>query len=188
MADVLIALAVVAALMMAAMLTGVALLVRSLVRANRVTRSRRSAAPISWLWSWRLPARLHRRLRRAAQAAELATRSLTLPAGDRRSRRAPASTPLHEVADDLVARAVVIDDWVVSASRLHPHRARPALAQLATEVSAVEASVHRLHLVSADWRSSLDRAAGAFLVPPPDVHERLDAVEAALRELPSGVY
>jgi hypothetical protein len=184
MADILIALAILAAAMVAAMVTGAFLLRRALVRANRITRGRRSAAPLTWLWSWRLPARLHRRLRRAAQVAELAV--LPLAPDTRRRRAVPpaATTPLHEVAAELVNRAVAVDDWVVSAGRLHPSRARPALAQLVAEVSGVEASCYRLQRVSAEWRSSLDRATS---LPPafPDVHERLDAVEAALAELPS---
>ncbi|MDP9072872.1 MAG: hypothetical protein M3N98_01635, partial [Actinomycetota bacterium] len=45
------------------------LILRSLRRANQVAATRRSRAPLGWLWSWRMPARLHRRLRRVVQMA-----------------------------------------------------------------------------------------------------------------------
>ncbi len=153
---------------------GVALVMRSLIRANRVAPGRRSPAPLSWLVSPRLPARLHRRLRRAVRIASFATGTV-----------APAALPLREVAADLVARAVVLDDWLVAADGLHLGARMPRLAQLAAEVRELEVSAARHHQVSCEWRRCLDQAAAAMAVPPPDVHQRLDAVEAALRELPS---
>ncbi len=153
---------------------GLALVIRALGRANRVASGRRSAAPLSWLASPRAPARFHRRLRRAVGAAEFSVGSL-----------APAAVPLRDVAGELVGRAVAIDDCLVAAGALHPAARRPRLLQLASEVREVEGSAARLHQISSDWRRCLDQATASVPVPPPDLHQRLDAVEAALRELPT---
>jgi hypothetical protein len=153
---------------------GVALAMRSLIRANRVAPGRRSPAPLSWLLSPRLPARLHRRLRRAVRTISFASGTV-----------APAALPLREVAADLVARAVILDDWLVAADGLHIEARMPRLAQLSAEVRELESSAARHHQLSCDWRRCLDHAAAATPIPPPDLHQRMDAVEAALRELPA---
>jgi hypothetical protein len=88
------------------------------------------------------------------------------------------------VAGELVTRAVALDDWLVAADGLHPSARRARLAQLAVEVRAIETSSARLHNLSADWRHRVDQAVEAA-APVPDLHQRLDAVEAALRELPT---
>lgn len=177
MTEVLVFLAIAAATSVAVVVAAVQLLLRRLDRANRVVPCRSSHAPIGWLWSWRQPARLHRRLRRAAQVAELAVTPL-------RRGDAPPST-LHDVAGELVARAGTVDDWLVAASRLDRYWGQGRLAELSVEVRDLERSAYRLQLVSAEWRARFDRAAQGA-VPPPNLHERLDAVEAALQELPAG--
>jgi hypothetical protein len=195
MADVLKAFAVSAVVVVALSVAGWFLLVRSLHRANRVVATRRCRAPLAWLWSWRQPARLHRRLRRAVQAATAAVAHLEHQCNPEQRvsgpsrRRRPGSfsaTPLHDVAGDLVQRAAAVDDCVVAACRLGRPWAQHRMGELTAEVREVEALAFRLVQLSGQWRSSLDQAVQPAL-PPPDLRERLDAVEAALQELPSGV-
>lgn len=149
-------------------------IVRKVNRANQVAPGRPSPAPLTWLASPGAPARCHRRLRRAVTTADVSTR-----------RIAPAAVALADVAREITARAVAVDDALVAASGLHPAARRRRMADLAAEVRDIEACAARLHLVSGDWRRLHDQAVGAMSVPPPNLHERLDAVEAALRELPS---
>lgn len=149
----------------------VALAVRAVCRANRVSRRHKSAAPLTWLVSLGALARLHRRLRRAVATAELAVTAV-----------APAALPLRDVAAELTSRAVAADHWLVTARTLHPVAQRGRVAQLAREVRDIEMSAARLHGLAFEWRRSVDNAVAPL--PPPDLHQRLDAVEAALRELP----
>jgi hypothetical protein len=191
MADVLKALAASVLVVMALAVAGWLLLMRSLHRANRVVATRRSGAPVSWLWSWRRPARLHRRLRRAVQVATGSVSSLEhhSPISTVGRRPRPGSTPatpLHEVAGELAQRALTVDDYLIAACRLQRPWAQHRLGELTAEVREVEALAVRLVQLSGQWRISLDQAVQPAL-PPPDLRERLDAVEAALQELPSGV-
>lgn len=151
----------------------VALLMRRLTRANRVAPGRRSAAPLIWLVSPGVPARLHRRLRRAVSATTMS------------AAMAPAAQALQDVAGELVSRAVTVDDYLVAAFALHPELRRPQLVRLSADVREIEGSAARLHQLSGDWRRSLDHAAAPAALPPSTLHERLDAVEATLRELPT---
>ncbi len=173
MADFLTFLGIVVIVALAAVALSVALVMRALIRANRVAPGRRSTAPLTWLVSPRLPARLHRRLRRAVAVSDFAVRTV-----------APAAVPLRDVASELTTRAASLDDWLVAADGLHPLARRPRLAQLTAEVREIERSSARLHNVSGDWRRILHQSTAATAVPLPDLHQRLDAVEAALRELP----
>lgn len=156
-----------------AVIVAAALAMRALLRANRVSRNRPTRAPLSWLASPRPAARLHRRLRRAVDTSHLVMGSL-----------APGALPLQQVAEDLVAQAVVVDDWLVVADGLHPAGRRPRMAQLAAEVREVETSAARLHHLAYDWHRCLDQVAD-LPVPRLDLHQRLDAVEATLRDLPT---
>jgi FAD/FMN-containing dehydrogenase len=167
------ALVLVALLVLTTLAVGSALVMRSLIRANRVAPGRRSAAPLSWLASPRRAPRLHRRLRRAVAASNFAVGTM-----------APAAVPLCEVAGELVQRAVSLDDWLVATLGLHLAARRYRLAQLTAEVREIEVSAARLHQLSSDWRRCLDQATEETAIPLPDLHQRLDAVEAALRELP----
>jgi len=173
-ADFLTALGIVALLFVTAVAVGLALMLRTMMRANRVAPKRRTAAPLSWLASPRTSARLHRRLRRAVSVSDFAVASI-----------APAAIALRGVAGELTERAVTVDDWLVGTYRLHPDARRPRLAQLSAEVRGIEMSAARLHHLSCDWRRCLDQAAASAALPLPDLHQRLDAVEAALRDLPT---
>lgn len=129
--------------------------VHSLRVRNRVSPRVRTRAPLSWLWSWRAAPRLHRRLRRSV----LATRS-GLPAW------------LADLAAEVESRAVALDAELVAADRAPmPARAR-LIAGLRDEVAEVEALDQRL--------VSMARARRGDLAA---VRERLDALDAALREL-----
>lgn len=172
MADLFQALGLLAVLAVGAVALSVALFMRALIRANRIAPGRRSAAPLTWLVSPRLPARLHRRLRRAVQVSDFSVGTV-----------APTAAALGDVARELTAHAASLDDWLVAARSLHPLARRPRLAQLTAEVREIELSAARLHHISGEWRRSLDQSTAAAL-PVPELHQRLDAVEAALRELP----
>lgn len=124
---------------------------------NRVAPGVRSTAPLAWLWSPRAAARLHRRLRRSVLGAHA-----TLgPSGS-----------FAELAREVEARAVSLDAELVVADR-SPLPARTRLvADLRDEVREIEALNQRLVAMSRTRRGDL--AA---------VRERLDALDAALREL-----
>jgi hypothetical protein len=162
-------------MIVAAMAATFALTMRALVRANRVATGRRSSAPLSWLASLAAPARLHRRLRRAMGVAEVAVGSV-----------APAALVLGDVAGELVERAVTLDHWLVAANGLYPVARRDRMVELSREVREIEVSAARLHQLSCDWRRSLDHATASGDTSLPDWHQRLDAVEAALRDLRTG--
>jgi len=172
-ADFFKALLVVNILILVTFAVSTALVLRKLTRANRVAPGRRSAAPLSWLVSPFTAPRLHRRLRRAVAAARLSVAV------------APAALALQDVAGELTARAVKIDDYLVAANGLHPQVRRPRLYELADEIREIEESTGRLHRLSSDWCRQLDLATATMGVALPDLHQRLDAVEAALRELPA---
>ena len=124
---------------------------------NRVVPDVRSPAPVWWLWSPRAAARLHRRLRGSVLSARLSL---------------GAASTFAELAREVEARAVVLDRELVAADRARlPARAR-LVADLRDEVEQVEALNERLVAMSRTRRSDL--AA---------VRERLDALDAALREL-----
>jgi hypothetical protein len=156
--------------------------VRSLSRSNRVVPDRRSPAPITWLWSWATAARLHRRLRRAAQMVAFVVAPLRPPTRGRR-RPNPGTSPLVEVADTLMARVVEIDERLVAASRVAPRWRAHLVADLGRAVTEVEESVAHLGRVAAAWRSQMEAAGRYEPLPALDLRSRLDAVEAALAEV-----
>ena len=153
-----------------------ALTVRSVRRANRLVPRRRTLAPTSWLWSWREPARLHRRLRRAVHRAQAAVAPLEPPA--RRWRRTPATSALTVMAGDLTERALAVDDALVAAAGM-----RPLMPALARQVQDVELSSWQLAGTAASWRVQLHQAALAQPLPELDLGSRLEAFQAAMAEL-----
>jgi hypothetical protein len=161
--------------------SGTVLLMRRLHRANRLVAETASAAPTSWLWSWRRSASLHRRLRAACQVAVRASAPAAVAPHRRRwkSRRQTATSPLARVARELVDHAVGLDARLVEVDQLAGAWRRPALASVESEVRHLEASVQRLTTLSAAWRDQLD----SFAVRQPDLQDQLDAVEAALDDL-----
>jgi hypothetical protein len=124
---------------------------------NRIVPEVRSAAPVAWLWSTRTPARLHRRLRRSVLGCRLALDGAFV-----------------DLAHEVEERAVVLDRELVAAGRARlPGRAR-IVRDLRDEVEQVEGLNQRLVSMARTSRSHTDLSA---------VRERLDALDAALREL-----
>ena len=142
-------------------------LVVTLAHRNRVNPRVASRAPLRWLWSGSLAARLHRRLIAALTAARLA-------AGlRRRARRAP------DLVEALAVEAVALDERVVAAAYAPRRVRRQLLSTLESHVVTLEGVAGRLAgTLAADGRPQ----AG----PPPaleEVAERLDALDAAVAEL-----
>jgi hypothetical protein len=164
-----------------AMVIGCTMAVRSVRRANRVVPDRRSAAPTRWLYSWREPARLHRRLRRAVTMARSAV--APLQPQPRRWHQADQGGALAQMADELAQTAAAIDDQLVWAASLHPGWRRQTLAPLAREVVDVESGAWRLGRLAHAWRTQLHQAALDESASPLDLGSRLDAFEAAMAEL-----
>ena len=143
---------------------GSALLMRWVRRRHRVNPHLPTLAPLSWLWSPFLAARLHRRLRRC-----VATVDEALPRGRRARRTWPALT---HAADQLARYAADVDAHVVSG-----HHARN-VHLVAWEVDEVERLAARLLSLGRTWDRddfSTRRAQ--------DLRDRIDALEQATREV-----
>lgn len=141
-----------------------ALLMRWLHGWHRVSPHLPTLAPLSWLWSPFLAARLHRRLHRC-----VATVNQALPRGRRARRTWPALT---NAADQLSRHAADVDAHVVEG-----HRARSVRA-VAWEVDEVERLAARLLSLGRMWEHddfSTRRAQ--------DLRDRIDALEQATREV-----
>jgi hypothetical protein len=153
----------------AATAIGWALTMRALRRANRVSPGRRSGAPLGWLWSWREPARLHRRLRRAVQSS-----AAVVVVG------APS---LQSLAAEIAERATAIDDELVAAGRIHPAWRSHLMANLTSSVRELERSAFQLNRLAAEWRARIHQLALSDGIGPLDLQSRMHAVEAALAEV-----
>lgn len=133
----------------------------------RIRPSTPSAAPTSWLFSTSEPARLHRRLRRAATVARLA------------GARGGAS--VASLAGEIEDHAIALEAHLVMLNRLW-RRERQARQQLVTQVAQLEQLAGRVAASAVD--SSRPRALGAG---SPDalaaLAERIDALDAARAEL-----
>jgi hypothetical protein len=135
---------------------GTAWSLHRLRRRNRVSPRARGAAPLAWLWSWRAPARLHRRLQASVRASS-----------------AVASPALAELAAQLERRAVVVDQQLVAAAR------QPVLlAQVRADVDEIEALCTRLVGLAGQWPYAEGDTA--------ELSQRLDALDQARRELATG--
>ena len=145
------------------------LTLHALRRANRVCPGRRSRAPLSWLWSWREPARLHRRLRRAVQSSSTSVIAVT--------------PTLRSLADEVAERAAILDDELAATSRIHWAWRGRVMAGLTDAVREVERSAFRLNRLAAEWRTRIHQLALNESVPDLDLVSRMDAVEAALAEV-----
>ena len=152
----------------AAAAAGCALTVYALRRANRVSPDRRSHAPVSWLWSWREPARLHRRLRRAVQSCSVSA--------------AVAATTLRPLADDLASRAATVDDELAAGGHIHWVGRRPLMARLSGSVREIERSALQLNRLATEWRTGLHQVALSESDPDLDLGSRMAAAQAALAE------
>lgn len=148
-----------------------------LARANRVSPTVKSHAPLSWLWSPATPARLHRRLRGAVR--------LTDAGAARNSAEAP-SLSVESLRRELEVMAARLDDQLLVAAR-HPAEARRRLLPgLQTQVEAVESLAIRLSHLNRPIGGSGAPSSVAPVVgegPLGDLSERVDALEAAHAEL-----
>jgi hypothetical protein len=133
----------------------------------RVRPSTRSAAPTSWLVSTSEPARLHRRLRKAAATARLA------------GARGGAS--IVALADEIEDHAVALESHLVMLSKLW-RRERQAKKQLVAQVAQLEQLAIRLSTSAVDVTRPRALGAGS-----PDalaeLTERIEALDAAREEL-----
>jgi hypothetical protein len=136
-------------------------------RQLRVRPSTRSAAPTSWLVSTSEPARLHRRLRKAATVARLA------------GARGDATTA--SLAADIEDHAVALELHLVMLSRVW-RRERASRKQLVAQVVQLELLSGRLAASAVEITRPRALTAGS-----PDalaeLAERIDALDAARQEL-----
>jgi hypothetical protein len=166
-----VAILVVASVVIAA--TCSALTVRWVRRSNRVNPNLPTLAPLTWLWSPFLAARLHRRLRRS-----VATVDEALPRGRRNRRtwpqrpRAGAWPALTSAADQLARYAADVDAHLVQAQ----HAGR--VQQVAWEVDEVEHMAARLLALGRAWGRDDFATRRAE-----DLRDRIDALEQATREV-----
>ncbi len=133
----------------------------------RLRPSTRSVAPTAWLVSTSEPARLHRRLRRATGVARLAA--------------ARGDATIAGLASEIEDHAVALETHLVMLSRLWK-RERTARRQLVEQVGQLEKLAARLSVSAVDASRPRSLTAGS-----PDalaeLNERLDALDAARREL-----
>ena len=133
----------------------------------RVRPSTRSAAPTSWLVSTSEPARLHRRLRKAATAARLAG--------------ARGGATIAALAAEIEDHAVALETHLVMLSRLW-RRERQARRQLVAQIAQLEQLTIRLTASAVEVNRPRALGAGS-----PDalaeLTERIDALDAARAEL-----
>jgi hypothetical protein len=118
-----------------AALVAVELVVLRMRRANRVSRTHDSGAPLYWLvWPGR-PARLHRRLRRAVVLA----RSGCPPAPSRRFRRnAPELSAEAALAARVEHQAAAVSRELVLSARLRGGARRRIIEPAASDVAQLE--------------------------------------------------
>ena len=153
----------------AAAAAGCVLTVYALRRANRVSPDRRSHAPVTWLWSLREPARLHRRLRRAVQSCFLTV--------------ATGSPTLRSLADEIAGRAASVDDELAAASHIRWGWRSPLMARLSEAVRDIERSALQLNRLATEWRTGLHQVALGESQLDLDLGSRMAAAQAALAEV-----
>jgi hypothetical protein len=133
----------------------------------RIRPSTRSIAPTYWLVSTSEPARLHRRLRRAASVARAA--------GER------GDATIAELADEVQTHAVALEHHLVLLNRVW-RRERETRKEVIAQVAQVEHLSARLTVSAVEVTRPRALTAGS-----PDalalLTERIDALDAARKEL-----
>lgn len=119
---------------------------RTIQRRNRVSPRRPGQAPMLWMWSPALAARLHRRLRSAAALA----RMVVGRHDGRRGGRSPDASRLDTMATELEGEAVALDDHLALVGRMRADQRRRALPAVVAEVARIEALASRLSMVHLD--------------------------------------
>jgi hypothetical protein len=146
-------------------------------RRNRVSPAVKSPAPVSWLWSPRPAARLHRRLRGAVADIHLAP-----------SRRSPHSGPasVDELRRELEYQAVELDRHLVIVAR-HPRGQRRSLLHaLDAQVGEIEVLSVRLSRLSSRPEGTPSSGWEVTRQPPEvlsEIARQLDVLDAAQDEL-----
>lgn len=150
-------------------------------RYHRVDRAIPTPAPLTAAIDPRSAGRLHRRLARAAHAADdIADRHLPVNRkGRRRARRDPPEVVV--LATDVKACAVRLDAQIALAAHLAPAQRTPELRRLSVAVREVEQTVAQLARVSASARTPNVRPDDTSGIA--DAHQRIDHLAAAQDEL-----
>jgi hypothetical protein len=151
-----------------------ALGIRSIRKANRITPRVPTFAPTSWMFLPERPARMHRRLRRSATMARAGAAVHSGGAG----RGLPT---IPDLADEIERRACGIDTQVVLASRASGPARWSMLNALESDVAEVEGLASRLVALTTTW--STVAATGPQPGSTQVISERLDALEQAMREI-----
>jgi len=172
---VLLALAVVLLLLLVTPLVVVLLSLGWLHRRNRVARTVPTFAPITWLVLPERPARLHRRLRRSVATAR---------AGAALYGHGARSVPsaVLSLVEELEARACALDGRITVAARAAGPARFNLLNAAETEVAEMEGLAQRVVGLATTWATAAATGRG----PAPgvaDLAQRLDALDAALREV-----
>lgn len=126
------------------------------------------AGPVRWLWSASPAARLHRRLQAVATLL-----------GGASSWRAGRAVGLDDLAQRVVHEAAALDARLAVADRVRGPARRRLVEQVAGEVRELEAVAQRL--VATSWALARDERREQPALA--EVTERLDALDAALREV-----
>lgn len=161
-----------------------------LQRRNRVDPHTETLAPLLWLWSPTQPARMHRRLQRAAVPLRVIDAQDGTAPPRRRTRRSTTPEPPMGSAAGLrrsvMAQAVELDRQVAITARQPRPVRRQALRALGAQVTTLEATTARLvrlH-VQASAPPASPRPAPAS---PPEVlgsvNDHLDLLEQAHAEM-----
>lgn len=159
-------------------LCGMALLVLARVRRRlRVSPRVATDAPLRWLVSPQLPARLHRRLQGAVRAVRSAIRAPSRRPG----RPRPAATAATRLGADLEQEALAIDRRIVAMSKLGSGERRRALEHTAAEVTRIEQLARRVADLARDERARPALVAGGTALD--DLTGRVERLEQARAEL-----
>jgi hypothetical protein len=142
---------------------------RAIRKRNRVSPAVPSAAPTSWLGAPSAAARLHRRLKAAVAVAQAAAAA------------APTSDHIVEAAVELERMAVDLDARLVTVARIAAPQRKPHLAPLVAEVVKVETMASTLSVQAVQAQAPM--VAGGHSSPMDDLYERIEAMEAARREV-----
>lgn len=142
---------------------------RAIRKRNRVSPAVPSAAPTSWLGAPSAAARLHRRLKAAVAVAQAAAAA------------APTSAHIVEAAGDLERMAIDLDARLVTVSRIASQQRKPHLSPLVAEVVKIETMASTLSVQAVQAHAPM--VAGGHSSPMDDLYERIEAMEAARREV-----
>ncbi len=159
------------AMLVAALMAMAAVVVamRMAHRRNRVSPDVATDAPLRWMGTPGLGARLHRRLRTAVQVAH------------RSAEAAPAAAHLGDLTADLEREAVTLDTHLVMASYMRGPEGRARMRALAEQVRRVEQLASQISLLSAQAQAPL--VAGGHSSALDDLARQLDHLEQARHEV-----